>query len=132
MASSNRVKRQKLCIAFPPLRPRDVGDGWAEFAIAHKSFGRSVNPICINQRGQIVNPTLLFVQPALGSFLRPCMRYTPLSSFGVILPSAEKQVTDRFANYFRFLNQQLMHLFLKSILVNFFVFIKYIVSRSSQ
>ena len=73
------------------------------------------------QREQIVNPTLLIAQPALCTFHRLCMWY-PLSSFGVILPSAEKQVTYRFANYFLFLNQQLMHLYLKSLLVNFSYF----------
>ena len=76
------------------------------------------------QREQIVNPTLLIAQPALGTFHRPwaVCDIPPLSSFGVILPLAEKQVTYRFANYFLFLHQQLMHLYLKSILVNFFYF----------
>ena len=31
---------------------RDVGSGWAEWAIVHLGFGRSVNPI-LNQSGQI-------------------------------------------------------------------------------
>ena len=30
-----------------PLLLRSVGDGWAEWAIAHPGFGRSVNPISI-------------------------------------------------------------------------------------
>ena len=32
-------------------------------------------------KGNIVNTTLLIAQPALGSFLRPCMQYTPLEQF---------------------------------------------------
>ena len=49
---------------------RDVGDGWAGLAIAHPVFGRSVNRY-INQRGQIVSPTLLLAHPALGTILHP-------------------------------------------------------------
>ena len=42
---------------------RGIGDGWAGWAIPHLDFGRSVN-----QRGQIVPPTLILSQPAFVSF----------------------------------------------------------------
>ena len=52
---------------------RDVGDGWAGWAIAHPGFSRPVNPIS-TRGGQIVPPIVLLVHPALGSFLRPCLK----------------------------------------------------------
>ena len=45
----------KTCINLDNyvIELRGVGVGWAEWAIAHPGFGRSVDP---NQRGQIVPP----------------------------------------------------------------------------
>ena len=51
---------------------RDVGDGWAGWAIAHTDFGRSVNSInTVSIIGGRFAPTLLVAHPALGSFLLP-------------------------------------------------------------
>ena len=48
-----------------------VGDGWAGWAIAHPSFGRSVNSILTKQ---IVLSTLKLAHPALDTFLRPWVK----------------------------------------------------------
>ena len=78
MASSNRVKRQKLCIAFPPLRPRDVGDGWAEFAIAHPSCSRPFNLISTRAEGADCEPNF--------TNCPTCFMYLPPSLYVIYPP----------------------------------------------
>ena len=52
---------------------RCIGDGWAEWAIAHPGFGRSGSPISTRE-DKLCPPTVLLAHTALGSFLRPCYK----------------------------------------------------------